>query len=103
MDKIYTDNKNLGKMKGNLLIIQLILADIEKDVLNNSFEKEKQISMKDLLILEKVKANTKKVRFKNPPQIIPKEKQELSKLLENRQFNEVYRIKNDIEFLKTFI
>ena len=24
MDKIYTDNKNLGKMKGNLLIIQLI-------------------------------------------------------------------------------
>ena len=41
MDKIYKDNKNLGKMKGNLLIIQLILADIEKDVLNNSFEIEK--------------------------------------------------------------
>ena len=102
MDKIYTDNKNLGKMKGNLLIIQLILADIEKDVLNNSFEKEKQISMKDLLILEKVKANTKKVRFKNPPQIIPKEKQELSKLLENRQLNGIYRIKNDIDPLKMY-
>ena len=102
MDKIYTDNKNLGKMKGNLLIIQLILADIEKDVLNNSFEKEKQISMKDLLILEKVKANTKKVRFKNPPQIIPKEKQGLSKLLENRQLNGIYRIKNDIDPLKMY-
>ena len=105
MEQIHDKYKTtLSKTKGNMIIIKNILDTIREDAFKLNFEKEKQITMNELIQNEnKKRENIKKVNIEQIPVPISHEiNQKITRQLETRQIYDTIRIENDIDPVKMY-
>jgi len=105
MEQIYDKYKTtLSKTKANMIIIKNILDIIREDTFKLNFEKEKQITMNELIQKENEKReNIKEVNIKQIPVTISHElNQKVKRQLETRQIYDRIKIKNDIDPVKMY-